>query len=93
MSAPDYRRFLSECIIDDPHQQPGLREEEMYGVYLGWCLLNHQRPAPDEAFWAAMGARGHNRRPRTAGQHLFPGLGMKGPAAVDYILSSQPSIV
>lgn len=31
MSTPDYSRFLSECIIHDPNEQLGLREDEMYG--------------------------------------------------------------
>lgn len=92
MSIPDYPRFLSECIIHSPDEQPGLREDEMYGVYFSWCFLNQKQPASDQAFWAAMSARGYNRRPHV-GRHVCPGVGMKGPAAVDYILSSQPSIV
>lgn len=93
MSAHDYPRFLSECIIDAPDKQPGLREDEMYGLYLSWCLLNNKKPAPDHAFWEAMSARGHTKVFLDADRHHCPGLGMKGPAAVDYILASQPSIV
>lgn len=33
----------------------------------------------------------HNQRRLEAGRHIRPGLGMTGPAAVDYILWSQPS--
>lgn len=93
MSAPDYSRFLSECIIHDPEEQPGLREDEMYGVYLSWCLMNQQQFVSDHAFWAAKSTRGYNRSHHGAGRQICPGLGMKGQAAVDYILSSQPSII
>jgi hypothetical protein len=92
MTVPSYRRFLAECIINDPAQQPGLREDEMYGVYLSWCFLNQEQPAPDAAFWAAMSDSGY-KKSNTAGRKVCPGLGMKGPAAVDYILSSQPSLI
>jgi hypothetical protein len=93
MSTPDYPRFLSECIIHDPDEQPGLRDDEMYGVYLSWCLLNQKQPAPEHAFWAAMTTRGYIQKHHSVGRHICPGLGMKGPAALDYILSSQPSLV
>jgi hypothetical protein len=46
-----------ECIIRDPDEQPGLRENEMYGVYLSWCLLNQKQPASDRDFRAAMRSR------------------------------------
>ena len=44
-------------------------------------------------FWAAMAQSGHHQRRLHAGHYFTPGLGMTGPAAVDYILSSQPSLV
>ncbi len=93
MSIPNYRRFLSECIIYDPAQRPGLREDEMYGLYMSWCLMNREQPAGDELFWAAMSNCGLHRRRVAAGTSICPGVGMTGPAAVDYILSSQPSLV
>lgn len=92
MTVPNHPRFLAECIISDPDQQPGLHEDDVYGVYLSWCFLNQEQPASDAAFWAAMSASGYNRN-RSEGRPVCPGLGMKGPAAVDYILASQPSIV
>lgn len=93
MSAPSYHRFLADCIVHDPGKQRGLREDEIYGVYLSWCFLNQEQPDSDDAFWAAMRSCGFTRTRRTAGRYVCPGLGMKGPAAVDYILSSQPSLV
>lgn len=93
MGAPNYRRFLTECIIHDPDTQRGLREDEVYGVYVSWCFLNQEQPGSDDAFWAAMEGLGFTRTSRTASQYVCPGLGMTGPAAVDYILSSQPSLV
>ncbi len=62
MSIPDYPRFLSECIIHSPDEQPGLREDEMYGVYFSWCFLNQKQPASDQAFWAAMSTLEYNRK-------------------------------
>ncbi|MET3164053.1 UNVERIFIED_ORG: hypothetical protein ABIB19_002475 [Arthrobacter sp. UYEF10] len=40
-----------------------------------------------------MAQSGHHQRRLHAGHYFTPGLGMTGPAAVDYILSSQPSLV
>lgn len=93
MSIMSYHRFLADCIIHDPSKQRGLRDDELYGLYLSWCFLNQEQPDSDDAFWAAMRGRGFTRTRGTAGQYVCPGLGMTGPAAVDYILSSQPSLV
>ncbi|WP_104044060.1 hypothetical protein [Arthrobacter sp. ZGTC412] len=93
MSAENYPRFLSECIIRDPDKESGLHDDEMYGVYLSWCALNGKQPAPDHAFWAAITELGPSRNYHKEGRHIWPGLAMKGPAAVDYILSSQPGLV
>lgn len=93
MSVPDYTRFLSECIIHDPDKQSGLSEDDMYGVYLSWCFLNQEQPGSDKALRAAMRQLGHSRRNHDLGHYVWPGLAMTGPAAVDYILSSQPSLV
>lgn len=93
MSVENYPRFLSECITSDPDKESGLRDEEMYGVYLSWCALNGKQPGSDHAFWAAVTELGHSRNYHNDGHHVWPGLTMTGPAAVDYILSSQPSLV
>lgn len=91
MSVPNYTRFLSECIIEDPDKQPGLLQDDIYGVYLSWCFLNGERPGSDAAFCAALEQRGYSQHGNNAGR--YPGLSMTGPAAVDYILASQPSLV
>ncbi|WP_458781190.1 hypothetical protein [Arthrobacter sp. D3-16] len=93
MSVPNYTRFLSECLIQDPERQPGLREDDIYGVYVSWCLLNGQQPGSTASLWAAMDQQGHIKQHRGAGRDEWPGLSIKGPAAVDYILSSQPSLL
>lgn len=85
-------RFLSECITRDLEKHPGLREGELYGVYLSWCLLNGEKPCPDASLWATMSQQGHESH-SAAGQMVWPGLSMTGPAAVDYILASQPSLL
>lgn len=92
MSIEDYRRFLSECIIRDPDKDSGLRDDELYGVYLSWCALKGKQPGSDHAFWNAIKKAGHAKN-HADGQHVWPGITMTGPAAVDYILSSQPSLV
>lgn len=92
MSASSYSRFLSECITRGPEKQPGIREDEMYGVYLSWCLLKAEEPGSAESLWAAVRQHGH-RQNLSAGRKEWPELSMAGPAAVDYILSSQPSLL
>lgn len=88
-----YTRFLAECIAADPEDDAGLSEDEMYGLFVSWCFLNRLNPAAPAVFWAEMAQRGHVRGRRDAGQYFRPGLRMTGPAAVDYILSSQPGLV
>ena len=84
---------MSECIAKDTDKESGLRDDEMYGVYLSWCTLNRKKPSPDRAFWAAIKELGHTRDYHDDGHHTWPGLTMTGPAAVDYILFSQPGLV
>lgn len=94
MNADTYLRFMSECIIKDPDKESGLRDEEMYGLYLSWCALNGKKPSSDHVFWSAIKELGHTRNyHHDDGHHLWPGLSMTGPAAVDYILSSQPDLI
>lgn len=92
MSAKNCTRFLSECIICNPENQSGLREDEVYGVYLSWCVLNAENPCPEPSLWAAMNRHALQEPGHAAGRRVWPGLAMTGPAAVDYILSSQPSL-
>lgn len=93
MSDQNCSRFLSECITCNPENQPGLREDEIYGVYLSWCLLNAETPRPEPSFWAAMNQHGHPHSGSAPGRRVWPGLATTGPAAIDYILSSQPSLL
>jgi hypothetical protein len=93
MNVPGYSRFLSESITHDPERQTGLRGDELYGVYISWCLLNSEKPGSSAAFWAATKRQGYGARHRRTGRYIWPGLAMTGPAAVDYILSNRPSLV
>lgn len=93
MTAPIFRRFLAESIVHDPAREEGLRDDEIYGVYLSWCFLNDHEPVSDRAFWAAMRGQGFIRPRGAVGRYVCAGVGMTGPAAVDYILSSHPSLV
>ena len=93
MTTTDYARFLSACVCADPDLEEGLADDEMYGLYISWCILQCERPEPSKAFWTAMrdlGIRDHRRAPRG---FIRPGLRMTGPAAVDYILARRPVLV
>jgi hypothetical protein len=93
MTISKYACFLTDCITATHETDSGLTEDEMYGVYVSWCVLNRRSPGESAAFWTAMAHQGHSQRRLDAGRYVRPGLGMKGPAAVDYIVSSQPSLV
>jgi hypothetical protein len=93
MSVPNCTRFLSECITCVPGKQSGVREDEMYGLYLSWCFLNAETPCSDQSLWRAISEQGYHKLHGVAGQRIWPGLAMMGPAAVDYILASQPSLI
>ena len=56
MTNSEYTRFLADCITVEP-ENSGLTEDEMYGVYVSWCLLNRINPRMPAVFWTAM-ARG-----------------------------------
>ena len=87
-----YSLFLADCFAAaDPSQGP--TDDEMYGVYTSWCLLRQERPASPPAFWTAMRELGIRDRCRVATRVVRPGLRMQGPAAADYILTSQPSLL
>ena len=92
MSALNCTRFLSECITCNPDNQSGLREDEIYGVYLSWCFLNRETPCPEPSLWAAVDQHAHHDTGNHPGRRVWPGLATTGPAALDYILSSQPSL-
>lgn len=92
MSAPNHRQFLSECLVPVPAKQPGLSDDELYGLYLSWCLLNARKPGPTASLWAAVRQEGYLQRDR-GGRNEWPDLCMTGPAAVDYILASRPSLL
>lgn len=92
MTASPYSLFLADTIA---HAEPGngLTDDELYGVYTSWCLLRRELPAPQPAFWAAMREGGIPDRCRIARRVIRPGLRMTGPAAADYILASQTSLL
>lgn len=84
--------FISDCIAADVEGDRGLTEDAMYGVYVSWCVLHYLRPKPSEEFWAAMSALGLDERRCIDCRYVRPGLRMTGRAAVDFILSSRPSL-
>lgn len=93
MGVANYSRFLSECITRVPGKQPGLSEDDMYGVYLSWCLLNAEKPGSNKFLFAVMRQEGHTPQQHSDGRNRWPELSLTGPAVLDYILASQPSLV
>lgn len=93
MTTMNYGHFLSDCIAVDPGEDQELAEDEMYGLYVSWCALRQQPAESSRKFWTAMSSLGHTERHRIDSRYVRPGLRMTGPAAVDYILSSRPSLV
>jgi hypothetical protein len=90
MTTTDYTQFLTTCVRADPDLDEGLAEDELYGVYISWCLLQRMLPEPSEAFWTAMRGLGIGDHRRTQDGSFRPPLLMTGPAAVDYILARRP---
>lgn len=93
MSAQNFRLFLSECLAPVPGKQPGLSDDELYGLYLSWCLLHARKPGPATSLWAAVRQEGYQQQQHRGGRNEWPELCMTGPAAVDYILTSRPSLL
>ncbi|MDQ0924658.1 hypothetical protein QF038_003166 [Pseudarthrobacter sp. W1I19] len=91
MSVSNYSRFLSECIVPAPDRHSGVLAEEVYGVYVSWCLLNREKLGTESALGAAMEHEGHVKQGGV--RDRYPGLAVTGAAAVDYILASQPSLI
>lgn len=84
MSRPHFEAFFAQAIDEEKDRDTGLGPDELYGLYTSWCLLNNEEPQPSAALWEALKA--HN---------IMPGhnhVGMKGPAAADYIISSAPDL-
>ena len=92
METPDYARFVQDCIAADTLDDHMVTEDQLFGVYLSWCTLLGQDPGPSESFWAAMSRLAVHEQ-RGDGRHMRAGLRMTGPAALDYILASRPSLV
>lgn len=93
MENGDYARFVQDCIAADTLDDHMLTEDQLFGVYLSWCALLAQTPESCESFWAAMSRLGVHERRGKDHRYIRRGLRMTGPAALDYILASQPSLV
>lgn len=85
-SHPDshFGRFLAEATTEGSDDGTALHKDQLYGLYISWCLLHDAAPHPVSGFWAALKAR-----------RIVPGrsrLRMAGPAATDYILATYPAL-
>ncbi len=85
VDSPHFDAFLGEAVNTDPGSDNGLDREELFGLYISWCLVTGRLPQPAKALWHALHERGI-----TPGRNA---LAMAGPAARDYIVSSAPSLV
>lgn len=77
-------RFLAEATTEGTDDGNSLRKDQLYGLYISWCLLHNAAPHPVTGFWAALKAH-----------RITPGrsrLRMAGPAATDYILATYPAL-
>lgn len=77
-------RFLSEATIEGTDEGASLGKDQLYGLYISWCLLHDAAPHPVAGFWAAL--KSHRINPGRSG------LRMAGPAATDYILATYPAL-
>lgn len=83
MTVSHFDRFLIEATTPDLDPTHRLSEDQLYGLYVSWCRLNHRLPASDADFRAATRQHhGHVSRRR-----------MTGPAAADYILATYPVMI
>lgn len=85
MSHPHHEVFLKQAIDEEGDAEAGLGPDELYGVYTSWCLLNSEEPQAAEALLEARKA--HCIKPTN--NHV----GMKRPAATDYIIASAPGLI
>ena len=91
MTDPQINQFLQDCIIDDDASDTGITPDAFYGLYVSWCALNLKVPLPDPAFRTALRLAGLRMEKNGKNKNgAFHGLRMTGPAAVDYILNSNP---
>lgn len=85
VSHPHFEVFIAQAIDEKRDTDAGLGADELYGLYTSWCLLNKEEPQPASLLWEALKA--HQIKP----DHNH--LAMKGPAAADYIIASEPDLV
>lgn len=84
VNATNFDLFLSEATtqsLDDPNS---IGRDRLYGLYLSWCNVHGITPRPERAFWLGMKTRGHSGNNK--------GLRMRGPAALDYFLTSRSAL-
>ncbi|MBB6402871.1 hypothetical protein [Arthrobacter sp. AZCC_0090] len=84
MALSHFERFLAEATTPDPDATHILGQDQLYGLYLSWCLLGNSAPASESEFRAAL--KEHRIRVPA------PGLRGTGPAATDYILATYPAL-
>lgn len=84
MDSTHFDRFFAEAVITDRETDSGLGEDELYGLYTSWCVINQIEPESPTALWNAL--RGEQIEPSNNS------LAMTGPAATDYIISSEPNL-
>ena len=66
MTAGHFERFLREAVTTDRDSDTGLGEDELYGLYTSWCLLNQLPPEPPNALWEAPRASTSSRARTTS---------------------------
>ena len=80
-----YHPFPQEAPTSDHACDRALGRNRLYGLYINRCFLAQAAPRSEEAFWVALKKK--RGRPGRTGLH------MRGLAAADYILASNPGQV
>ncbi|WP_115788326.1 hypothetical protein [Arthrobacter silvisoli] len=84
MAVSEIGRFLAEATVPDTDPTRCLGLDQLFGLYISWCGLNHHAPGTEADFRAAIKQHGINLS--------APGLRKTGPAAMDYILATYPAL-
>lgn len=84
----DLTRFLEDSVVVEEDTDDGLGLETLYGLYISWCHLQGETPAPEGPFRDALHRQGLQLCEDDPGS--YAGVKMIGPAARDFALNNEP---
>ncbi|MFJ4030319.1 hypothetical protein ACIPWF_23340 [Paenarthrobacter sp. NPDC089989] len=90
MATDNFARFIQESLIIEEDTDEGMDIDTLYGLYISWCRIADVAREPETRFLFTL--RRHGLRwGRHDGGWVLVGLRMMGPAARDYVMSSEVS--